>query len=306
MSGTGCQHRQVADLAPVLADLVAESTDLDALVADLDPDTWALATPAEGWTIAHQVAHLAWTDEVATTAICDPPGFEAVLGEAMGDPFGFVDAAADKRSTESADRLLSGWRAGRAALADALRGVPEGAKIAWFGPPMSAPSMATARLMETWAHGLDVADALGIVREPTDRLRHVAHLGVRTRDFAFLIRDLPVPAEAFRVELTAPSGGVWTWGPDGRNAAGDRFGARLLPARHATATAHRTRRRRHRSGRRAVAGDRAGLRGTTGAWADRCMIRIGNCSGFYGDRASAMHEMLDRRRARRAHRRLPG
>ena len=214
LSGCGCQHRGVADLAPLVADLQAEAAALDALVADLDAARWATPTPAEGWTIAHQIAHLAWTDEVATTAITDPAGFEAVLRAAMADPFGFVDAAADKRSTESPDRLVAGWRAGRAALADALRGVPDSAKIAWFGPPMSAPSMATARLMETWAHGLDVADALGIVREPTDRLRHVAHLGVRTRDFAFLIRDLPVPAAPFRVELTAPSGPVWTWGPE--------------------------------------------------------------------------------------------
>jgi uncharacterized protein (TIGR03084 family) len=78
---------------------------------------------------------------------------------------------------------------------------------------MSAASMATARLMETWAHGQDVHDALGVPREPSDRLRHVAHIGVRTRDFAYLVRDLPVPSEQFRVELTAPSGEVWTWGP---------------------------------------------------------------------------------------------
>ena len=204
----------MADAAALLADLDAESAGLHALVADLDPARWATPTPAEGWTIAHQIAHLAWTDEVAAVAITDPPGFEAVLRDAMADPYGFVDAAADKLATESPARLLDGWRTGRAALANALRAVPEGAKITWFGPPMSAPSMATARLMETWAHGLDVADALGVVRESTDRLRHVAHLGVRTRDFAFLIRDLPVPVEPFRVELSAPSGAIWTWGPE--------------------------------------------------------------------------------------------
>ena len=55
----------------------------------------------------------------------------------------------------------------------------------WFGPPMSPTSMATARLMETWAHGLDVHEALGVTPEPTNRIRHIAHLAVRTRDFAF-------------------------------------------------------------------------------------------------------------------------
>ena len=83
----------------------------------------------------------------------------------------------------------------------------------WFGPPMSPASMATARFMETWAHALDVYDALGLDVEPTDRIRHVAHLGVRTRDFAYSVHGLEPPAEEFRVELVAPSGETWTWGP---------------------------------------------------------------------------------------------
>ena len=74
--------------------------------------------------------------------------------------------------------------------------------------------MATARLMETWAHGLDVADALGVTRPATARLRSIAHIGVRTRDFAFTVHGLPVPSEPFRVELTAPDGSTWSWGPD--------------------------------------------------------------------------------------------
>ena len=79
---------------------------------------------------------------------------------------------------------------------------------------MSAASMATARLMETWAHGLDVADTLGITRPATARLRSIAHIGVRTRDFAFALHGLTPPAEPFRVELGAPDGSTWTWGPD--------------------------------------------------------------------------------------------
>ncbi len=79
---------------------------------------------------------------------------------------------------------------------------------------MNASSMATARLMETWAHGLDVADALGVTRQATARLRSIAHIGVRTRDFAFVINGLQPPAEPFRVELRAPDGSTWSWGPD--------------------------------------------------------------------------------------------
>ncbi len=105
--------------------------------------------------------------------------------------------------------------------------------------------MATARLMETWAHGQDVADALGLLRLPTPRLRHVAHIGVRTRDFAYLVRDRTPPSEPFRVELTAPDGSIWIWGDDGcRCPVGDRPGAGLLPARHAAPQPRRSGTRR--------------------------------------------------------------
>ena len=152
------------------------------------PTGWRAPTPADGWDVAHQVAHLAWTDEVA---IAGPPrrtdreaAWDAIVVAAVGDPDGYVDAEA-ARAAAAADRLLERWRAARAALADALAAVPEGTRIPWFGPPMSATSMATARFMETWAHGRDVAAALGVELPPDDRVRHVVHLGVRTRGFAF-------------------------------------------------------------------------------------------------------------------------
>jgi uncharacterized protein (TIGR03083 family) len=115
-------------------------------------------------------------------------------------------------------QLLADWRTTRAGLHAALRTVPAGRKLLWFGPPMSAMSMATARLMETWAHGLDVADALGVRVPPSPRLRSIAHLGVRTRDFAFTVHGLTPPAEPFLVELTAPGGDVWSWGPRTRRS----------------------------------------------------------------------------------------
>src|SRR5262245_47471996 len=84
----------------------------------------------------------------------------------------------------------------------------------WFGPPMSPASMATARFMETWAHAQDVYDGLGTTPAPTDRIRHVAHLGVRTRNYAYSVHDLEPPAEEFRIDLVAPSGETWSWGPE--------------------------------------------------------------------------------------------
>jgi uncharacterized protein (TIGR03084 family) len=197
----------------MVADLKAESDELDALVTSLPEDRWADPTPSPGWTIAHQIAHLWWTDRVALTAVRDAAGFAEVQAEAAQNPTGFVDAGAEELAATPAAELLTEWRVTRNRLHEALLTVPEDQKLPWFGPPMSAASMATARLMETWAHGLDVADALGVTRRPTARLRSIAHIGVRTRDFAFVIHGLAPPAEPFLVELRAPSGEVWSWGP---------------------------------------------------------------------------------------------
>jgi uncharacterized protein (TIGR03084 family) len=197
----------------MVADLRAESDDLDALVASLPADRWAEPTPAPGWTIAHQIGHLLWTDRVALTAATDEAGFATVLEAASADPTGFVDAGAEEVAALPPAELLTDWRATRARLHDTLLTVPDGRKLPWFGPPMSAASMATARLMETWAHGLDVADALGVKRTATERLRSIAHIGVRTRDYAFAINNLTPPTEPFLVELRGPGGDTWSWGP---------------------------------------------------------------------------------------------
>ncbi|MEU4390882.1 TIGR03084 family metal-binding protein [Kribbella sp. NPDC023855] len=198
----------------VLDDLSAESVELDLLVGGLAADGWSTPTPAEGWTIAHQIAHLAWTDEAARLAAAEPDEFQVELRKAAENPTGFVDDGAAEGAALTPGELLTYWRQTRGELQEALRAVPAGQKIAWFGPPMSPASMATARLMETWAHGQDVADALGVTRKPSNRLKHVAHLAVRTRDFAYLLNDRQPPAVPFNVELTGPDGDRWTWGPE--------------------------------------------------------------------------------------------
>lgn len=203
----------MTDVSALLADLAAEGDDLDLLVAGLEADGWALATPADGWTIAHQVSHLAWTDRLAIIAATDARAFGEVLAQATADPQGPVEEGAAEGAGEDPSRLLERWRAGRQRVVEALTAVPAGTKLPWFGPPMGAASMATARLMETWAHGQDVADALGVERAPKHRLRHVAHIGVRTRDFAFRTHRLTPPAAEFRVTLSGPAGEQWSWGP---------------------------------------------------------------------------------------------
>ncbi|MEY9876417.1 uncharacterized protein (TIGR03084 family) [Streptacidiphilus sp. MAP12-33] len=198
--------------APVLADLDAESRALDALVAGEGLD-WAAPTPAAGWTVAHQIGHLAWTDRRALIAVRSPEAFGEEVGRALAGGEEFVDAAARAQARKPGTRLLAEWRAGRTALAAALAEAEPGARFPWYGPPMSVASMATARLMETWAHGLDVRAALGLGPRPGSGLRHIARLGFRTRDFAFGLHGLTPPAGEFRVELRAPSGEIWVFGP---------------------------------------------------------------------------------------------
>ncbi|MFI5676618.1 TIGR03084 family metal-binding protein [Streptomyces cellulosae] len=204
----------MSDPTPVFDDLRAESDELDLLVAELAPQRWTLPTPAPRWTIAHQIAHLAWTDRSALLAVTDEGAFAALVEKAVAAPGSFVDEGAEEGAVLPPAELLARWREGRTALDAALRASPPGARFPWYGPPMSAASMATGRLMETWAHGQDVADALGVVRIPTDRLRHVVRIGVKARDFAFGVHGLTPPGEEFRVEVVGPGGDLWTYGPE--------------------------------------------------------------------------------------------
>lgn len=208
------RERIVSDPAAVLDDLRSESEELDELVGELSPEQWASPTPAAGWSVAHQIAHLAWTDRAALIAVTDPEGFAAEVETALTAPDSFVDDGAHEGAALPPAELLARWRAGRDRLQQALREAPAGSRFPWYGPSMSAASMATARLMETWAHGQDIADALGVTRRPTVRLAQVARIGVRTRDFAFGVHGLTAPAEPFRVELTGPDGELWTYGPE--------------------------------------------------------------------------------------------
>ncbi len=204
-------------LEQVRTDLVAEQEALDAVVADLDPAAWATPTPSPGWTVADQVAHLTYFDGTAAQAAADPDAFaaslDALLG-AMAEGEAAVDAATvgPYRAMAPAE-LLAAWRAGRAELAEAAAGLAEGDRVPWYGPSMGAASFLTARLMECWAHGQDVVDALGATRPATDRLRHVAQLGVITRWWSYANRGLEAPEVPVRVSLVAPgSGDTWTWG----------------------------------------------------------------------------------------------
>ena len=198
----------------ICTDLAKEYEELDTIVAALDESGWYVMTPAEGWTVKDQIRHLAYYDERAKLAVTEPEAFGQYLADITIDPEGHRETLEKVGQELAVAELLNRWRQERRALLDALIPLARKARLRWYGPPLSALSFATARLMETWAHGQDVVDALGIERVPTDRLRHIAHLGVATFGWSYSVRQMKVPDSPVRVEITSPSGELWTWGPE--------------------------------------------------------------------------------------------
>jgi uncharacterized protein (TIGR03084 family) len=202
-----------ADLDALLTDLADETRVVDDVLAPLNETEWERPTPAVGWAIRDQVSHLAYFDETATLAATDPDRFRTEAAELMALGSGFPDEIARRYRTRSPQELLAWFRATRARFISVFSDLDPKARLPWYGPDMSAASSATARLMETWAHGQDIVDTLGVHRELTARLRHVAHLGVVTFGFAFRLHGREVPDAPVRVGLTAPDGTTWEWGP---------------------------------------------------------------------------------------------
>ncbi|MGK5552255.1 TIGR03084 family metal-binding protein, partial [Actinomadura kijaniata] len=193
-------------------DLAAEGDDVDALVADLDGARWDLPTPAPGWTIANQVAHLRFIFRLAGTAAADPEGFQTLIAGAAGNFDGAVNAAVEELMDEPS-KMLARWRAERAAAVEALAAVPAGQPVPWLVRPIPAGVLACAGIMELFGHGQDIADALGVRRTYTDRIRHLVGFAVLVWEFGYQARGLTPPDTPFRFELTAPSGELWAYGP---------------------------------------------------------------------------------------------
>ncbi len=202
-------------LDEITADLAAEQAALDEVVAPLRVEQWRLPTASARWTIADQIGHLAYFDARAAEAVTDREAFRASVAAIVavrGRPAD-ADALTLHRHLAPAE-LLEAWRANRRRLAAAAATLDESARVDWYGPSMGAKSFLTARLMECWAHGTDVADALGVHRPATGRLRHIARLGYLTRAWSYVNRGLAAPTVEVRLELHGPDGERWTFGPE--------------------------------------------------------------------------------------------
>jgi uncharacterized protein (TIGR03084 family) len=203
----------MSDFKNLLDDLEAEHLDLLRIVKPLAADApeWDVLTPAEGWAVRDEISHLAYFDAAAHLAITEPQKF-ALMAEAFmaqeGDP---MEGHLTRGRSMNGDELVDWWETSHRGMAEAFAVADPKMRVPWFGPPMGAASFVTARLMETWAHGQDIVDALGAKRAPTDRLRHVAHIGVRARPFSYMNRGQEAPPGRIDVVLVGPSGEEWTW-----------------------------------------------------------------------------------------------
>ena len=214
-------------LSLLLDDLAAEHSVLKALLRKLPEATWDRPSPAEGWTLRDCVVHLAETDSSATNAALqvtrtevggvDEPGTVPVPRTSVRgtqDPSDVLTPAMKAARSQPPSEIFERYCSSADRLVEALRAHEAGDRLPWAGRQMGVVSFTSARLMEHWSHGLDIHDAAGVPPIDTDRLRHVAHLGYITRDFAYRTRGLKPPSAPLYVELVAPSGDVWRWGPE--------------------------------------------------------------------------------------------
>ena len=202
-------------LQTVVADLRAEGDELHALLAEMDTAYWTEASTFKAWTVWDVVAHLHLSDHLALTSLGSADAFRA-LGKQIGEA-GSLQAFQNAWLTDESGHvpngpeLLTRWRHLFLELCDALAAADPAERFAWAGPGMKARMFATARQMETWAHGWKVYDLMGRTRTHSDRLKNIATIGARTFGWTFTNRKLPVPETAPYISLEAPSGATWTW-----------------------------------------------------------------------------------------------
>lgn len=200
----------------LLADLAGQHAELDALLAAAPTREWSRPSPCEGWDVADVVVHLHQTDELAIASLRGE--LDASITAVMGADAAAVDRAAEASVTAarggSPADVLAAWRTSAAALRAEFAATDQHARLQWVVGTLSARTLAATRLAECWIHTTDVANALGVGVEPTDRLHPIARLAWRTVPYAFAHggEELHGPVG---FDLVGPAGDRWAFGLDG-------------------------------------------------------------------------------------------
>lgn len=206
-------------LAELCSDLAAEQADLDRVLSQASTQDWATPTPAAGWDVGDSLSHLCFFEEAAVTSLSNPQLFESERDQLFADALAATSTGAPTpdvalgRNLGDPLVLLERWRVARGAYASAAAQADPTKRVAWYGPAMSLASFTTARLMEAWAHGVDIKDALGEPIGTGPRLRHICHIGYSARSYAFASHGVADPGDPVRLVVEAPDGAAWSWGP---------------------------------------------------------------------------------------------
>jgi uncharacterized protein (TIGR03083 family) len=216
----------------ILSDLVAEQQHLDQFLQTLATRQWTTMTPAAGWTIQDTVSHLAYVEGFAAEVLEE--GKKRIERENVEDIDEWTQIGVEQGRGRRHQEIIEWWRFGRADVVDALSRMQATDRVPWLYGEMSAESFANIRLMETWAHGLDIKCAMldRIVPldgppedlgedeewydplEDTTRLRHIASLGQRSLRFSFEQAGAEYPESGIRVEVMGPLYAAWRFGPE--------------------------------------------------------------------------------------------
>jgi uncharacterized protein (TIGR03084 family) len=192
----------------VFDDLAAEQDRLEQILGGLDEADWTTPSAAAGWTITDVVTHLAQSEEAVALTVAGSARFGREDGRTVGQ---FMEQLV--RTEQMAPAAIFGrWRVARLAAVAALRAADPGRPLEWVDTPLKPATLATTRLAEHWAHGLDITGPLGIDLPDTARLQHIAWLAHRTLPYALALAG-EQPHDLY-CELTAPdSTGTWRFGP---------------------------------------------------------------------------------------------
>lgn len=199
-------------MADAVAELEAEQKGLEALLRGLTREQWLLPTQAEGWTVRDQVAHLADVEEIAYDTATAGPRQLNVEALTYSSPEAFTQAGVDKGRSKEPEEMIAWLEAGSSKLRAMFLEKDPKERVPW-GLGMSARTLVTARLMEWWAHGLDIRVAVGEPPNVTERLRSVVWLIMNALPYAFTVAGIDKPEGTLRVELDF-NGETWTFGPE--------------------------------------------------------------------------------------------